>query len=53
MGCWIPGPINLCWPATRKYMAPNTPHEAAIANRTDEAVEKPKRTRRSTKKAEN
>ena len=48
MGLWIPGPEQLCWPANRRKNAPNTPHEAAIADRDVEP--KPKRTRRTTKK---
>ena len=43
MGSWIPGPARYCWPAR----PPETPHEAAIANREEEV--KPRRTRRSKK----
>lgn len=48
MGLWIPGPAQLSWPANRRKNAPNTPHEAAIADRDEEP--KRKRTRRTTKK---
>ena len=50
MACWIPGPNQFCWPANQRKTAPNTPHEAAIANRDSEPT--PKRTRRNTKKAD-
>ena len=49
MGLWIPGPDQLCWPANRNRR-PNTPHEAAIAPEKEQP--KPKRTRRTTKKAD-
>lgn len=48
MGLWIPGPTRYSWPAGKTHQ-PETPHEAAIANREEEA--KPRRTRR-TKKTE-
>lgn len=48
MGCWIKGPNRYSWPAITKPQ-PNTPHEAAIANREEQVA--PKRTRRTTKKA--
>ena len=35
MGLWIPGPARYSWPAGRKHQ-PETPHEAAIANREEE-----------------
>ena len=49
MGLWIPGPVQLSWPANRHYR-PNTPHEAAIALPEEQPA--PKRSRRSTKKTD-
>jgi len=49
MGCWIPGPENLSWPANRRPQ-PESPHQAAIAEPTKPEA-KPRRTRR-TKKVE-
>jgi hypothetical protein len=48
MGCWIPGPEQLCWPANQRKPQPESPHQAAIAQPVEE---QPKRTRR-TKKTE-
>ena len=50
MGCWIPGPENMSWPANvNRKPQPESPHQAAIAEPASEA--KPRR-RRSTKPAE-
>lgn len=49
MGCWIPGPEQLCWPANQnRRPRPESPHQAAIADAKD-ANDQPKRTRRTKK----
>ena len=50
MGLWIPGPEQLCWPANRRKNPPAPLQETAPANATKEPT--PKRTRRTTKKAD-
>ena len=53
MGCWIPGPDHLSWPANQRPQ-PESPHQAAIAEpaKPETKSEAKPRRRRSTKPAE-